>query len=160
MKHKYALVVCVVLCLFFVYVVKTAKASDTNTQSDLIETRTLPDGVIERIYANGTVRHDFTVNSEIQMHVSLSTTTTMITATPLFPIDHPDPELIDWILLFVCLSGAGENLRKISKAYPKPKPTQLPLLKFTQVSRFDLYRYTCPRPKSACASVAWGGGRI
>ena len=132
MEQRGTLIIFTLLCVLLVCTLNTVKASQDTDGGTLTETTTLPDGVVETRYANGTVKHEFYVTSQIPINIGLSTTTTTTTTTTVAPptwIDTPDNEPINWNLVFTCVSSAGAILVMLSKAYPKPKPVARPMPK-------------------------------
>jgi len=131
-----------VLLFIFAYKLDTSYASSYNEaendqSSPFVEVIYLPDGTIERRYANGTVRHDYSVTLQLPMNMTWEVATT--TATTFIP-PWPDPQddLANYsvlIFLFLCGIGAGEILHKIHKSLPGPKPVQRPSPK----SPFNVY---------------------
>jgi hypothetical protein len=61
-----------------VNLIKAANINETmNENSPLVELTYLPDGTVERRYANGTVNYDYSVASQLSITTTWTVTTTM-----------------------------------------------------------------------------------
>jgi hypothetical protein len=94
---------------------------------------TLPDGTIERHYANGTVMRDYFVTLESPIKIAFSEGTATIMSIGPLPPSLPDnpPDLTEPIFRLVCVIGAAFMLYEIEKSCKSlgPKPVQRPFPK-------------------------------
>lgn len=122
------------ILLLQAYGLKLVKASNETASagnSTLTKVLTLPDGTIERHYANGTVNRDYSVTSQLQISTTwtVTTATTTIIVWPSLP-DKP-PSLIEPIFRLMCVIGAAFMLYEARKSYKSlgPKPVERPFPK-------------------------------
>jgi hypothetical protein len=118
--------------IFFAYQLNATKASNSNEiidkNSPLVEVIHLPDGIIERRYANGTVMHDYSVALQLRTVETwtMTATTTTTFVPPEVPDDQDNPfDYTPLLFLFLCVIGAGTILGtwskyKSSSRLPKP----------------------------------------
>ena len=116
------------VCFIFIFLacqLKVAMAmiptEKMNSDSPLLNVTHLPDGTIERHYANRTVMHDYSVN--LQVHVVETMTMAVTTSTISPPLQLPDTpddsnnplDYTPLVCSFLVLIGAGTILRTWAK---------------------------------------------
>lgn len=125
---------CFALLLIFTNAVSLVKASNPTEDSPLIEVVQLPDGTIERHYANGTVRHDYFVTLQFSPKFTFTTTTLQMRLLFWTPTDLPEddfPMSANVTFLFLCGIGAtGILLTIMSSLRRKPVKPRMPKLPF------------------------------
>jgi hypothetical protein len=139
MRDKKALLTALfILAFVFIINVGIVKAAISNEglneeNSQLVEVVRLPDGTIERHYANGTVRHDYSVTLQFSPNITFTTTTRQMVLLFWTPTDFPDNDFFPEItitFLFICGIGAAGILRMFKSLRRRPVQPRMPKVPF------------------------------